>query len=72
MAELTHTQYDALERAVIDGRRIAIRRRGTEYVVVPRRLVVDDGRERIEAVHPTTGETIVFYVDEVDTIQVIR
>ncbi|MEJ7811007.1 MAG: hypothetical protein WKG32_11410 [Gemmatimonadaceae bacterium] len=72
MAELTHAQYDALERAVIDGRRVAIRRRGTEYVVIPQGLVMDGGRERIESVHPTTGERITFYIDDLDGIQVIR
>jgi hypothetical protein len=72
MAQLTHGEYDALERAVTDGRRIAIYRRGTEYVVVPRRLRLEGGREAIDSVHPTTGEQITFYVDEVETIEVIR
>ena len=34
MAELTHAQYDALERAIIERRRLVVNRRGTEYVVV--------------------------------------
>jgi hypothetical protein len=72
MAELTTAQYDELERAVIDKRRIAIYRRGTEYIVIPRRLHLIDGRERIEAVHPTTGDRIILYLDEIDSLQVIR
>ena len=72
MAQLTHAEYDALERAVTDGRRIAIYRRGTEYVVVPRRLRLEGGREAIDAVHPTTGEEITFYIDEVDEIEVVK
>lgn len=72
MTQLNHEQYDALERAIMDGRRIAIYRRGTEYVVVPRALRLADGRERIESVHPTTGEDFDFYIDEVDSIQVVR
>lgn len=71
MAELTHDQYERLERAVIDQRRIAVYRRGTEYVVVPRRLHVIDGRERIEATNPTTGDRIILYLDEIDSLQVI-
>lgn len=71
MAELTHLQYERLERAVIDRRRIAVYRRGTEYVVVPRRLHVIDGRERIEATNPTTGDRIIIYLDEIDSLQVI-
>jgi hypothetical protein len=72
MAELTIEQYDRLERAVIDGKRIVIYRRGTEYAVVPTRLHLIDGRERIEAVHPTTGDRIIIYLDEIDSLQVIR
>ena len=72
MAELNHKQYDALERAVADGRRIAVYRRGTEYVVVPRRLRIQGGREALEAVHPTTGDRITLWLDEVDSIEVVR
>ena len=72
MAELTHQQYDQLERAILDGRRISVYRRGTEYIVVPERLRVAGGREAVEALHPTTGERITLYLDEVDSIEVVR
>jgi hypothetical protein len=72
MAQLNHRQYDALERAVTDGRRIAIYRRGTEYLVVPTRLRLAGGREAVDAVHPTTGERITLWLDEVDSIEVVR
>jgi hypothetical protein len=72
VAQLTHAQYEALERAVLDGSRIAVYRRGTEYVVVPRALRMRAGREAIEATNPTTGDGIVLYVDEVDEIQIIK
>ena len=72
MAQLTHDQYDALERAISNGIRIAVMRRGTEFVVVPRRLRLADGREAIEAVHPTTGHELTLYIDEVDAIEVVR
>jgi hypothetical protein len=72
VAQLTHAEYDALERAVTEGQRIAIYRRGTEFVVVPRRLRLDRGREAIDSVHPTTGDEITFYVDEVETIEVVK
>lgn len=71
MAQLTHAQYDALERAVADGRRIAVYRRGTEYVVIPSRLRLTSGREAVEATHPTTGEAITLYIDELDSIEVV-
>jgi hypothetical protein len=70
--QLTHSEYDALERAVIDGTRLAIYRRGTEYVVIPQALRLRDGRELIESTHPTTGEAISFYLDEIDSLHVIR
>jgi hypothetical protein len=72
MTQLTHQEYDRLERAVIDQQRIAVYRRGTEYIVIPKRLRLIDGRERIEAVHPTTGDAIVIFLDEIDSLQVIR
>ena len=72
MAELNHQQYDSLELAVTDGRRIAVYRRGTEYVVVPTRLRMTGGREALEATHPTTGDRITLWLDEVDSIEVVR
>lgn len=71
MADLTHLQYDALERAITTGRRIAVYRRGTEYLVIPTRLQLVDGRESISAVHPTTGDSITLFIDEVDSIDVV-
>ena len=72
MAQLTHQQYDALERAIMEGSRIAVYRRGTEYVVVPRRLRLTGGREAVEATHPTTGDSITLWIDEVDSIEIVR
>lgn len=72
MAELTHEQYDELERAIRDRTRIAVWRRGTEYVVIPRRLRLVDGREVIEAVHPTTGDEMGLPLDALDRIEVVR
>ena len=72
MAQLSPSQYDALERAIADGRRIAVYRRGTEYIVVPMRLRLHGGREEIEATHPTTGDRLKLFVDEVDSFEVVR
>jgi hypothetical protein len=71
MAQLTHTQYDVLERAILDKRRIALLRRGTEYVVVPTRLSLDGGREAIIARHPS-GSVMTFYLDEVQGFEVVK
>lgn len=72
MAELTHKQYDILERAIQTGRRIAAFRRGTEFVVVPTSLRMISGRETVQATHPTTGDQITLYLDELDSFEVVR
>jgi hypothetical protein len=72
LTEWTHKQYDALERAITGGNRIAAYRRGTEYVVVPTRLRVIKGREAVEATHPSTGDEITLYLDEMDSFEVVR
>jgi hypothetical protein len=72
LAELTHKQYDILERAIQTGRRISAFRRGTEYVVVPTSLRMISGREAVEATHPTTGDQITLYLDELDSFEVVR
>lgn len=68
----TTTQYDLLERAIIDGTRLMIMRRGTEYVVIPERLRVESGREVIMARHPSTGHRLELIIDEIDTIEAVR
>ncbi len=72
MAELTHQQYDALERAILDGQRIVVYRRGTEYIVIPTRLRVHEGRESIEAQNPTTGDRLVIHLDEIESLDPVR
>ena len=69
--QLTHEQYDLLERAITDRRRIAVMRRGTEYVVVPSRLAMERGREAIQVQHPS-GSVLTFYLDEVQSIEVVK
>ena len=72
MARLTPNDFNALETAVARGGRLAVHRRGTEYLVVPTRIFQREGREAIEARHPTTGDVIVFVLDELDSIEVVR
>lgn len=65
-------QYDLLERAIVDGTRLCIMRRGTEYVVIPERLRIDQGREVIVARHPSTGHRLELIIDELDTMELVR
>lgn len=71
MAQLTHGQYDILERALSRGTRIVVLRRGRqEYVIIPLELRTENGRELIEARNPTTGHSLTIYLDEIDGIEV--
>jgi hypothetical protein len=68
---LNHKQYDALESAIAHGKRISIRRRGTEYVGIPKKLWSEGQREAVSILHPTTGEEITVYLDEIERIEVV-
>jgi hypothetical protein len=70
--QLTVKQYDALEHAIARGHRIAVFRRGTEFLVIPERLVLRGRRECIEARHPTTGDHLTLWLDETDSVEVVR
>lgn len=72
MAQLTVAQYDAIEAAVRDGTRIAVSHRRQTLTIVPVRLVLRGRREALEARHPTTGDTIVIWIDEADEIEIVR
>jgi hypothetical protein len=72
VTQWTHKQYDILERAITNGKRISAFRRGTEYVVVPTRLRMISGREAVEATHPTTGDPITLYLDEMESFEVVK
>lgn len=72
MGQLTVKEYDALERAIVDATRISVFRRGTEYLVIPERLITQNGAEAIQARHPTTGARLVLRLDETDSIEVVR
>jgi len=72
VTEWNHQQYDLLERAILNGRRISAYRRGTEYVIVPTRLRTISGREAVDATHPTTGDEITLYLDELESFEVVR
>jgi len=61
-----------LERAIVDGSRLAIRRRGSEFLVIPVRLRLVNGREVIHARHPSTGHQFELFIDELDSIERVQ
>lgn len=69
--QLNATQYDALERAIADGRRLSVWRRGTEFIIIVDRLRMTNGREALEAHHPTTGDKLTLFIDELEGIEVV-
>lgn len=71
MAHLSTREYDRLERAVRDGERLALVRRGRELVAVPLRLFLRDSREVLEVRHPTTGDLMTFTIDDLDSISFV-
>jgi uncharacterized protein with PhoU and TrkA domain len=67
----TAQRMDQLERAVRNGLRVALTRRGTEYVVTARRLTTVRQRDALVGHIPMTAEEEVFVLDDVDAFQVV-
>lgn len=68
---LTPDALDALERAVREHRRVALRRRGTEYVVIAERLDTGQRDESLDGRLPMTGEIVSFRLREIETFAVL-
>lgn len=68
---LTPAALDALERAVREHRLVALRRRGTEYVVVAERLETTQRDEVLEGRLPMTGEVVSFPLRDLETFAVL-
>jgi hypothetical protein len=62
---------DQLERAVRDGLRVALTRRGTEFIVTALRVTTAGRREALVGRLPMTGEELEFPLDEMDSFQVL-
>jgi hypothetical protein len=69
--DLTPEALDALERAVREHRRVALRRRGTEYVVVAVGLETSSRDETLEGRLPMTGEVLTFPLRELERFAVL-
>jgi uncharacterized protein with PhoU and TrkA domain len=67
----TTDRMDQLERAARDGLRVALTRRGSEYVVVAQRVTSIDQHEALVGWLPMTGEELTFRLDELESFQVI-
>lgn len=74
MAELRWTtdRMDQLENAARNGLKVALCRRGTEYVITAKRVTSLGSHEVLVGWLPMTGEELTFRLDEIDTFQVIE
>ena len=67
----TADRMDQLEHAAREGQRVALSRRGTEFIVVALRVTSADRHEVLIGRLPMTGEERTFRLDQIDSFQVI-
>jgi hypothetical protein len=67
----TPERMEQLERAARLNQRVVLKRRGTEYVVVAKRILVKSGSEALVGFLPMTGEELRFELGEIDEFQAI-
>ena len=68
----TAQRMDQLEHAARNGRRVALMRRGTEFIVVALRVTSAGRHEVLVGLLPMTGEELTFRLDEIDAMQVLE
>lgn len=66
----TPDAMDRLERAIVEGARVQLSRRGTEYVVVPREIRAGAGGDVLVAT-TYTSDRMDFALSEIDRFEVI-
>ena len=62
---------DRLERAIVEGTRVQITRRGTEYVVVPREIRSSGPLDTLVGL-TSTGDELSFTLPEIDDFVVLE
>ncbi len=62
---------DQLERAAREGLRVAVRRRGVEFVVTARRVELSSRGERLVGYLPMTGNEMTFELAHVESFEVL-
>jgi hypothetical protein len=67
----TPERLDQLESAVRLGRRVALNRRGTEYIVIAVGLTTAGNRDAFVGRLPMTGEEMRFVLSDIEEMQVL-
>ncbi len=68
----TTQRMDQLENAARKGLRVALSRRGTEYIVVALRVTSVEQNEVFVGRLPMTGEELTFRLNDIESFQVIE
>ena len=63
-------ELDQLERAIIEGARVQLTRRGTEYTLVPHSLR-SQGASEILTGTTNAGDDLSFALDEIERLEII-
>ena len=69
---MTAAQYDALEHAIVNRSRVAIRLNGAELVVIPESIRVQGGRELLVTQNPSSGLPLLMRIDDIERLEVVR
>lgn len=69
---MTAAQYDALERAIVDRSRVALRLNGAELVVIPESIRLKAGRELLVTQNPSSGLPMLINIDDIERLEVVR
>lgn len=64
-------EMESLERAIVDGARVQLTRRGTEYVVVPREIRSSGTVDDLVGL-TSTGDELTFSLPEIDRFLVLE
>lgn len=67
----TAERMDQLERAARDGLRVMLMRRGSEFIVVARRITSVAQRDALVGRLPMTNEDQTFILDELDGFSIL-
>lgn len=68
----TADRMDQLENAARRGLRVALSRRGTEYIVVAQRVTTVDQHDALVGWLPMTGEELTFRLNDIESFQVLE
>lgn len=66
----TPQAVDQLERAIVDGDRVQLYRRGSEYVVTPYEIRLHGNTEELLAT-TNAGDELTFQMDEIESFVVL-